>query len=279
MALSARPHPLSHPKAGRGPQAEAVPRGSARNELNCSVLVHPEALPLLDRLRPVLRDPQASARLLALLDGRPAEPAPAAATGGTPDTKDLVLRELRHRLKNVLALIYALARQTRVDGRSGAEYREAFLGRLAALERATDLNFEERGSQDLHALIRSTLEPYDNDHTVIAVEPGTKVVLSAERVMALSLILHELATNAVKYGALSVRGGGIQIQWTVAEEPDGRFLQLLWRELGGPPAEPPRSRGFGTRLITFASAHQLGRAAELDFAPDGLRALISARLG
>lgn len=95
--------------------------------------------------------------------------------------------------------------------------------------------------------------------------------------LALHLILHELATNAVKHGALSQSGGRVEVRWDITEA-DGRTLQLVWREEGGPPVRPPVLRSFGTRLIEHAARSNLGGGAELNFAPEGLKAVITMPL-
>lgn len=191
--------------------------------------------------------------------------------------KDLLFRELRHRMKNLLTMVQAMARQTSAEGRSGQEYRDAFLGRFNALMRAHDLAFSEQDETGLHELVKRTLEPYAANPTAVVIEPGPGVALASEQILPFSLILHELATNAVKHGALSAPEGQIRIRWNV-EQASGRHLRLWWQERGGPPVRPPASRGFGTRLIEFAATSELGGQAELNFAPDGLMVEIVAPL-
>jgi two-component sensor histidine kinase len=108
---------------------------------------------------------------------------------------------------------------------------------------------------------------------------GPEVSLPRQRVQPLAFVLHELATNAVKYGALSSPEGRLRIGWDVEETSEGPYLQLRWQELGGPPVEPPKSSGFGMKLIRFASASELGGVAEITFVPAGLEAKIVVRLG
>ena len=192
--------------------------------------------------------------------------------------KDLLFGELQHRMKNLLAMVQALAHQTTAAGRSGAEYRDAFLGRFNALVRAHDLAFSEQGDTGLHELVERTLAPYASDSTAVVVEPGPAVALASRQVVPLSLILHELATNAVKHGALSAPEGQVQIRWHV-EEASGRRLRLRWQERGGPSVTPPAARGFGTRLIEFAATRELGGRAELTFASAGLEVEMEVPLG
>lgn len=186
--------------------------------------------------------------------------------------KDLLLSELQHRIKNLLALVHAMARQTSVEERSAREYRDAFLGRFDALVRAHEFTFHENKNTSLHEIIHKTLEPYITASSAILIESSSPAILQREQLQPLSLILHELATNAVKYGALSVPQGQIRVRWAPDTVDDGR-LRLEWNEIGGPPASPPTSTGFGTRLIGVAAA-ELGGQPELDYGPNGLRAEI-----
>jgi two-component sensor histidine kinase len=182
----------------------------------------------------------------------------------------VLIGELRHRLKNLLSLVQALARQTEVANRSGEEYRDAFLGRFDALVRAQELSMSERAIA-LADLVGKTLEPYRSHEEAVEVEAGPAVSLKPAQVTSLSLILHELATNAVKHGALSIPEGRLRVSWNMIEEAvDGRHLQLCWRERGGPQMSSPSSHGLGTRLIKFAAVHDLGGEVQQTFAPEGL---------
>ena len=159
----------------------------------------------------------------------------------------LLLGELRHRVKNLLALVQALARQTEAAGRSGEAYRDAFLGRLGTLVRAHELAFEADATADLGELVAGTLAPYAADPARLAVEAGPAVVLARGQVTPLCLILHELATNAVKHGALSSPAGRVRVGWRNDQEDaagGGRRLRLRWEEQGGPAVRPPAGRGL-----------------------------------
>ena len=183
--------------------------------------------------------------------------------------KDLLFGEIRHRMKNLLAVIQGMARQTAVEGRSGQEYRDTFLGRFNALVAAQDIAFSENGEIELQELLERTLEPYAADPKVIAIEEGPTVALAPGQIMPVSLILHELATNAVKHGALSMPQGQIRIHWDVEEE-NGRRVRLLWHERG-PRVRPPAAPGFGTHLIEFTITRELGGRMELNYLPAGLK--------
>ena len=188
----------------------------------------------------------------------------------------ILLGELRHRIKNLLALVQAMARQTSTEGRSGEEYRDAFLGRFNALVRAHELAFSDENNIALHDVVRRTLEPYTALSPAIEIEPGPPVLLSRAQLQPFSLILHELATNAVKYGALSAPNGQVGVHWSVGTD-NNRHLRLRWQEVGGPPTAPPAVTGFGTRLIQVATA-ELGGHTELDYGQAGLQVEISVPL-
>ncbi|MCA1369742.1 PAS domain-containing protein [Bradyrhizobium sp. BRP14] len=192
--------------------------------------------------------------------------------------KDVLLGELRHRMKNLLGLVQAMARQTTATGRSGEEYRDAFLGRFNALVQAHDAAYAQEGEADLQEVLERTLKPYSEGPTGVLVESGPAVPLAAKQIVSLSLILHELATNAVKYGALSQPTGQVRVRWEV-EEASAPNLRLVWQEAGGAPVAPPVSSGFGTQLIEFAVSRELGGRVELNYQPAGLVVEIVAPLG
>lgn len=189
------------------------------------------------------------------------------------EEKDVLLGELRHRTKNLLGIVHALARQT--EGDTVESYRDAFLGRLEALVKAHDLTSMERSGADLAELARLTLDPYTTERGRLSIDPGVAVVLAKTQILPLGLILHELASNAVKHGALSTPEGGVKVAWTIDDAEGQRSLQLRWEERGGPMVVEPAPSGFGTRLIEFAVVHDLGGQRELIFMPEGLTAEIA----
>lgn len=185
--------------------------------------------------------------------------------------RELLVGELNHRVKNLFALIRALVSQS--DGaRPVVDYRQVLLGRVDALARTHDLLFESqwRGA-DLRSLA-DTLHFFAEDGGATISIEGPSVELSARQALSVSLVLHELATNAAKYGALSTSKGQIVLEWWVAEEADRvRELRLLWHERGGPPVQAPQEKGFGTELIRRAFGFELGGTADLAFEPAGVR--------
>jgi two-component system, chemotaxis family, CheB/CheR fusion protein len=164
--------------------------------------------------------------------------------------QQLLLGELAHRVRNTLAVVQAIAHQSMRTSQSGEEFVQRFDGRLLALASTHTLlvNSEWEGA-DLATLARSQLEPYytsDNpDRVRIGGEP---VTLPADLATPFGLILHELATNAAKHGALSKPRGSVTIEWTVTRN-DPRVLKVVWREQGGPPVQQPKTSGFGSALI------------------------------
>ncbi|RWE34484.1 MAG: PAS domain-containing protein [Mesorhizobium sp.] len=191
--------------------------------------------------------------------------------------KDMLFGELRHRMKNLLAVTQSLAKQTPTQGRTVEEYRDALMGRFGALVEAQDLAFGEESVSDLAYLIERVLAPYAADPAAVSIEPGTAVVLAPSTIMSLSLVLHELATNAAKYGALSVPGGRVHVIWKLEE--NNTQLRLKWVERGGPAVVSPESTGYGTKLIQSATTYSLGGRVEQDYAAEGLQAELVIPLG
>jgi two-component sensor histidine kinase len=186
--------------------------------------------------------------------------------------RELLRAEADHRVKNLLTLVQALAAQTVAHSRSLAEFGAAFEGRLQALARAHGHLLEERGrGADLRVLVERALEAYRLADPATVEARGERLVLPPQRGLALGLILHELATNAAKYGALSAPAGRVEVAWRVEARGGRRWVELCWTERGGPPVEPPTRRGFGTELIERSCAYELGGEARLRFAPEGLR--------
>lgn len=188
--------------------------------------------------------------------------------------RTLLINELNHRVKNTLATVQSLAMQTLRNTERSEDARELFDARLAALSRAHDLlTAENWEGADLDEVVERAIAPFRGRVRVRA--SGPNVRLATNQALALSIALHELATNAAKYGALSVEDGQVAISWRV----NGRELSLDWRESGGPPVAPPTRVGFGSRLIQRGLAHDLGGAAEIVFHPEGVTAHINTTLG
>jgi len=183
--------------------------------------------------------------------------------------QDLLVEELNHRVKNTLAILQAIAVQT-FRGATRAE-REKFEGRLGALAEAHNLlsKVKWQGSE-LQDVIKCVLQPYLLNNPERIKMLGPKVPLSPRLAVVLSMIVHEIATNAAKYGALSNDTGRVALDWEVIDENLKRKLRMIWRETGGPPVTAPVQRGFGSRLIERSARDQLGGEATVDFLPHGV---------
>lgn len=190
--------------------------------------------------------------------------------------KDLLFGELQHRLKNLLSVIQALANQTTTADRSASEYRDAFMGRLSALIEAEDLAYGERGETDLEELINRIFAPYSSNFDAVPLKPGGAVDLDPRSTRSLAMVLHEMATIAAKYGALSVPSGQVRLSWLV---DDANKLTLNWVESGGPPVTAPATTGFGSTLVQSTIIYGLRGRLEQEYTADGYRAEIIIPLG
>jgi two-component system, chemotaxis family, CheB/CheR fusion protein len=187
------------------------------------------------------------------------------------EQREMLTHELSHRVKNTLAVVQSLARYPGTADLSVDEFRARFIGRIQALARAHDELLQTNWqSADLRTLVESTLAPYGKIGQRALVIDGPPVRLTPKQGLGMALILHELATNASKYGSLSVENGALRVNW--AWETDGRgvHIVLAWQEQGGPPLGAGVAEGFGTKLIERACSYELEGSAELKFDPTGL---------
>lgn len=186
--------------------------------------------------------------------------------------EQLLMSELDHRVKNTLANIQALVSQTSRSASSLAAFTEGLNQRIRSISRAHSLLTQSRWEGvSLEALIREELRAYEAEHPNFVVE-GPPLLLAPKTALALSLAIHELATNAAKYGAFSVSSGRIDVTWQFGIGGD---LNLLWRESGGPMVKSPDRRGFGSTLIERALKIETGGQSTLTFDPAGVRCLIN----
>jgi two-component system, chemotaxis family, CheB/CheR fusion protein len=190
------------------------------------------------------------------------------------EERDMLTHELSHRVKNTLAVVQSLVRQTGGRDLTVQSYRDNLLGRLQALAQAHDQLLQTNWqSAELDELINATLSPYGKVGQTNIVVEGPKVSLTPKQSLGLSLVLHELATNTSKHGSLSVKDGRLSVTWTVETQADSSELRLDWRETGGPPAVQPKgndAKGFGMKLIERAIGYELDGQASLKFGQDGL---------
>lgn len=194
------------------------------------------------------------------------------------ERRKLLLRELDHRVKNTLATVQSVAAQTLRHTDSLTDFREYFDARLMALARSHDmLSRSGWEGAPLRDVIERTLEPYTQDGGAGRVSVnGAPVRLVPNAAVTLNLALHELATNAAKYGALSAPDGHVEVAWTLGRRARDNvpLVDIVWRERGGPPVRPPTRRGFGSRLLERALPREFGGEVTLDFAPEGVECCI-----
>jgi PAS domain S-box-containing protein len=186
--------------------------------------------------------------------------------------RELLLAELNHRVKNTLAVVQALARHTFKEKQSAET--KAFEGRLIAL--ATAHNLLTRSNWErapLRELILNSLQIQDESNSRISIS-GPDVHLAPKAALTLTLAMHELFTNALKYGALSNKTGSIELVWSRNDGPLSP-LTIVWGERGGPPVTPPQHRGFGTTLLERSLAEDLDGKVKTEFLPHGLQCIIS----
>lgn len=185
----------------------------------------------------------------------------------------LLLDELNHRVKNTLATVQSLAKQTAATAATPSAFREGFEGRLIALSKAHDqLTMRNWQDADLRGILKAAIAPYVAVGHEQAVLRGEDVMLRPRAAVTLAMVFHELTTNAAKYGCLSVPAGRIHVAWEVRTPPDKPpLLAIDWSEQGGPPVAPPRRRSFGSRFIEGSVPSELRGTARLVFAPEGLR--------
>ena len=189
----------------------------------------------------------------------------------TEDRQALLLREFNHRVKNVLANIRALALQTKLSLGPGDDFVGSFEGRLETFARThAALLDDDREAAPLRALAEQELAPYAGVANVAEID-GPDLSLRIQAAHMLAMALHELATNAAKYGALSTPGGRVLLRWRLERTEGELQVQVLWQEADGPEVAPPQRKGFGRSLMERGVAAGLGGSARLEFAPSGVR--------
>ena len=188
------------------------------------------------------------------------------------EQQQLLNQELRHRLKNTLAMAQAVMNQTLRQSSSLPEAQAALEERMLALGRAQGglLDIQDQGAE-IHEVVRTALMPHDGRASAFRIE-GPSLRLSSRCALALTLALHELATNAAKYGALSAKGGEVALSWRILPpfDSDEAIFQLRWQEHGGPVVRPPGHAGFGSFMIRRTLPGYFEGTASLDFRPEGL---------
>ena len=252
-------------------ELETIERGVLASQNADTARAEGRMLPLLGMLIGLLL-------LAIILGGRlvsraaraEAEAAQAAAVGEARDRADLLARELNHRVKNIFAVILAIVQMSARDRPEAKEVADSIAQRIRALLVAHEVSQGEldREVASLSALVETTLAPYQSAHKVARID-GPEVTLAARRVTPLGLTLHELTTNAVKYGAWA-HEGLIDVSWDYVND---RMIRLVWRETGVELDGEPDRTGFGS-LLMKSSAKQFGGTFERRFLPDGIEVVI-----
>jgi two-component sensor histidine kinase len=184
--------------------------------------------------------------------------------------KSQMVRELNHRVKNTLASVLSIARQTALKSDDFPEFFDAFSGRIVALSQAHDALSEGQWIEaDITELVRRVCTTMAEPERIRT--EGPPVPLHPRAAVTMGMVLHELSTNAAKYGALANAKGTIAIEWSVQPHAEGGpQFAFDWTEQGGPPVTEPERKSFGTRFITDSIHHELKGSAEFDFRPEGL---------
>lgn len=187
----------------------------------------------------------------------------------TEEQNRVLISELNHRVKNMLAVVASIANRTRESSESKEEFAEALIGRLHAMSRAYGLLSKERWKEaSINELLHQELEPFGIGRFEL---DGAEVKLSPQQGLSLSMAIHELATNAAKYGALSKPRGRVVLKWC----GEGDVFTLAWRERGGPPVRKPEVGGFGLSLLQGEIGYRLGGNVETTFNRDGFEVQIT----
>lgn len=191
----------------------------------------------------------------------------------------LLVRELHHRVKNTLATVQALVGATGRSTGSFDEFYRSFSRRIAALAKTHDLLTEDYWqTAPLRQIALNELKPFTESRVPRFMLIGPSLELAADLAVPVGMALHELTTNAICYGALSVPAGYVQIKWNAVESDEGRRLHLEWREFGGPPVSEPQHQGFGSTLLQRVLPMQCNAKVEVHYDREGLRFRMDAPL-
>jgi two-component system, chemotaxis family, CheB/CheR fusion protein len=189
-----------------------------------------------------------------------------------------LVEELNHRVRNMLAVVHAIATQTLRSSDSTDKFADAFTGRLRAMGASFSLVSRENWKEvPLAEILSIHLAPFEVDGANRLRLRGPNVLFNASAALAFGLVTHELATNAAKYGALSNDDGGLSVDWRI-ERDHAPLLVIEWKEEGGPPPKKQMKKGFGTELIERELRSTLGATAKLDYGIGGFTAVISIPL-
>jgi len=183
----------------------------------------------------------------------------------------LLVRELHHRVKNTLATVQAIMGSTARSVDNIEDFKTALFGRIQSLSKTHLLLADDPRAVNFDHILRSELDAFDDGSNERVVLSGPDVSLSAQVAVSLGIAVHELTTNAAKFGALSVFGGKVEVTWSVTIDATRRTLAFDWVESGGPPVVQPLRQGFGSRLLAFVLPGQIQAKTQIDYAPQGIR--------
>ncbi len=183
----------------------------------------------------------------------------------------LLVRELHHRVKNTLATVQAIMGSTARSSDTIEDFKGALIGRIGSLAKTHRLLADETDAVSFGDLLHNELDAFDDGSEGRIVLKGPEVPLSSQLAVSLGMAVHELTTNAAKYGALSVYGGRVDVTWKLTVEATRRVLAIAWREKGGPPVSPPKRHGFGWQLLELVLPGQIQAKSSIEWRPKGLR--------
>lgn len=195
--------------------------------------------------------------------------------------KELLADEMRHRARNLVAIVQAIARMSRPKNQPEAnKYIDTFMGRLLTLLNTGGIVLSSASRvADFAAVVDSTLTPFkDTASQKRITTEGSFVNLPERTAGGLAMAIHELATNAVKYGALSVETGSVDLKWALTDQSGQRRFTMVWKETGGPAVSTPTSEGFGGMVIRQSVAHELDSKVSLDYLSEGLCCSLGFRI-
>ncbi|HEV8464030.1 MAG TPA: HWE histidine kinase domain-containing protein [Pseudolabrys sp.] len=183
----------------------------------------------------------------------------------------LLVRELHHRVKNTLATVQAIMGSTARAVDNIEDFKSALFGRIQSLSKTHLLLADDQRAVNFDHILRSELDAFDDGSTKRIVLSGPEVPLSSQVALSLGMAIHELTTNAAKFGALSIFGGRVEVNWCVTIDATRHTLVFDWVESGGPPVVLPLRQGFGSRLLAFVLPGQIQAKTQIDYAPEGVR--------
>jgi PAS domain S-box-containing protein len=195
--------------------------------------------------------------------------------------KELLADEMRHRARNLVSIVQAIGRMSRPKDQPEAnKYIDTFMGRLLTLLNTGGIVLSSASrTADLETVVNATLAPFRSDARPTRITTGGPAVALLERTAGgLALAIHELATNALKYGALSAEAGTVSLSWLVSDPDTKRRFVMEWKEIGGPPVSVPASEGFGGMVIRQSVARETDSRVVIDYLPEGLRCRLEFRI-